>query len=75
MEWLNFCFFPLGSPIGCLVRNSSAMIKGRKYHSHLHNKSYCCIRDYLFRTQSVHYSLDNIFYIIEISYLLFSSFL
>ena len=46
-----------------------------KRGSHTYNKSYCCIRDDLFRTQVLHNSLDNIFYMIKSSYLLFSSFL
>ena len=28
MEWLIFSFFPLGNPIGCLVQNSSGLIRG-----------------------------------------------
>ena len=42
---------------------------GRKYHFH---SSYCYIRDDLFRTQILHKSLDNIFYMIQSTY---SSFL
>ena len=38
---------------------------GRKYNFH---SSYCYIRDDLFRTQILHKSLDNIFYMIQSTY-------
>ena len=59
---MNFCFFPLGRPAGCLLLNSSALIRGEDI---IPTQSYYYIRDDLFSTQILHKSLDNIFYKIQ----------
>ena len=72
---VDFLLFPFRQSYRLLGIKFKWPDQRKKYHSHPCNKSYCCIRGDLFRTQILHNSIDNIFYMIKSRYLLFCSFL
>ena len=61
----EFSPFPFRQVYRLFVIKFKCPDSGRKYHTH---KSYCYIIDDLFRTQILHKSLDNIFYMIQSTY-------